>query len=200
MSINLSPLIEQLIASFRCLPGVGPKTAQRMVFYLLARDRDGGRQLAKVLEKNMEHIIHCQDCRGFSEMQQCHICANPRRNHQLLCIVESPADLIAIEQTGYQGLYFVLHGHLSPIDGIGPHELGLEHLQKIFTQRQLNEVILATNPTVEGQATAHYIADLAKTKKILISQIALGVPFGSELEWVDGNTLLHALNSRETIA
>ena len=199
MNLNTAPLIEQLIAGLRCLPGVGPKTAQRMAFYLLARDRQGGKQLATLLQSSMDNIIHCRECRGFSETAQCHICINQKRNRQLLCIVESPADLLAIEQTGYQGLYFVLHGHLSPIDGIGPKELGLEQLQQRLNSCKIDELILATNPTVEGQATAYYIADLEKPLSINISQIALGVPFGSELELIDGNTLSHALNAREAV-
>jgi recombination protein RecR len=199
MNLNTTPLIEQLIVSLRCLPGVGPRTAQRMAFYLLARDRPGGKKLAALLQNSMDAIIHCYQCRGFSETTHCHICTNPQRHNTILCVLESPADLLAIEKTGYQGLYFVLHGHLSPIDGIGPHELGLEQLQQRLNNEKIEELILATNPTVEGQATAHYIADLAKPSSIKISQIALGVPFGSELEWIDGNTLSHAFNARETV-
>jgi len=187
------------LQAYVAYPGLVQKTAQRMAFYLLARDRQGGKQLADLLQNSMNNIIHCRECRGFSETEQCHICANQRRNQQLLCIVESPADLLAIEQTGYQGLYFVLHGHLSPIDGIGPKELGLEQLQQRLNTLAIDELILATNPTVEGQATAYYIVDLAKPASINISQIALGVPFGSELELIDGNTLSHALNTRETV-
>jgi len=197
--MKFSPLVQELIESLRCLPGVGGKSAQRMAFYLLERNRIGGAKLASVLERAMTDIGHCQQCRTFTEQALCAICENPRRElAEQLCVVESPADVIAIEQTGdFQGKYFVLMGHLSPIDGIGPDDLGLDVLAKQLANGQFKELILATNPTVEGEATAHYIADLATKYQVNISRIAHGVPVGGELEFVDGNTLSHALSGRK---
>ncbi len=197
--MKFSPLVQELIESLRCLPGVGGKSAQRMAFYLLERNRIGGAKLASVLERAMTDIGHCQQCRTFTEQALCAICENPRRElAEQLCVVESPADVIAIEQTGdFQGKYFVLMGHLSPIDGIGPDDLGLDILAKQLANGQFKELILATNPTVEGEATAHYIADLATKYQVDISRIAHGVPVGGELEFVDGNTLSHALSGRK---
>jgi recombination protein RecR len=197
--MKFSPLVQELIESLRCLPGVGGKSAQRMAFYLLERNRTGGTKLAASLEKAMADIGHCQQCRTFTEQDLCAICENPRRAlAEQLCVVESPADVIAIEQTGdFQGKYFVLMGHLSPIDGIGPDDLGLNILAQQLASGQFKELILATNPTVEGEATAHYIADLAKQYQVAISRIAHGVPVGGELEFVDGNTLSHALSGRK---
>jgi recombination protein RecR len=197
--MHASPLLEQLITQLRCLPGVGPKSAQRMAYYLLARDRTGGKTLADTLKQSMEQIQHCQLCRNFSELLICTLCSNLRRNGNILCIVESAADLAAIEQTGYRGLYFVLMGHLSPIDGIGPQHLGVELLQKRLKQGEIQEVILATNPTVEGEATAHYLAQLIKPFSIRATRIAHGVPIGGELEYMDGNTLARALADREAM-
>lgn len=198
--MELSPLIRQLIESLRVLPGVGPKSAQRMAFHLLERNRDGGLALAHALSHAMENIRHCASCRTFSESELCLLCASPRRDRGYLCVVESPADILAIEQTGgYSGLYFVLLGHLSPLDGIGPREIGIEALAERLKDPELKELILATNPTVEGEATAHYIADLARDYPIQISRIAHGVPLGGELEFVDGGTLAHAFSGRRPV-
>jgi recombination protein RecR len=196
--MKFSPLVQELIDSLRCLPGVGAKTAQRMAFHLLERNRQGGKQLSVSLDSAMDKIGHCQRCRNFTEQDTCDICQNTRRElAQTLCVVESPADVIAIEQTGeFGGKYFVLMGHLSPIDGIGPEDLGLDLLAEQLATGLYEELILATNPTVEGEATAHYIADLAKQYQVKISRIAHGVPVGGELEYVDGNTLSHALSGR----
>ncbi|REL29867.1 recombination mediator RecR [Thalassotalea euphylliae] len=198
--MKFSPLVQELIESFRCLPGVGAKTAQRMAFHLLERNRQGGAKLAETMAKAMEQVGHCQQCRNFTEQTLCDICESPRRQHaEQLCIVESPADVIAIEQTGeFQGRYFILMGHLSPIDGIGPEDLGLDLLEAQLQQGGIKEVILATNPTVEGEATAHFIAEMAKSFEVNLSRIAHGVPVGGELEYVDGNTLSHALSGRKS--
>lgn len=197
--MKFSPLVQELIQSFKCLPGVGAKSAQRMAFHLLERNRVGGKKLADSLALAMENIGHCQQCRTFTEAQLCEICLSPKRQlSEQLCIVETPADVIAIEQTGeFQGLYFILMGHLSPLDGIGPEDLGLDVLAEQLAKQQFKEVILATNPTVEGEATAHYIAELAIKYDVNISRIAHGVPVGGELEFVDGNTLSHALSGRK---
>ena len=197
--MKFSPLVQELIDSLKCLPGVGAKSAQRMAFQLLERNRRGGSKLAKTLAKAMTDIGHCQQCRNFTEEELCEICQSPKRQlSTTLCIVETPGDVIAIEQTGeFFGKYFVLMGHLSPIDGIGPDDLGLDILEKQFASGQFVEVILATNPTVEGEATAHFIAELAQQYQVNISRIAHGVPVGGELEYVDGNTLSHALSGRK---
>ncbi|MGE3920390.1 MAG: recombination mediator RecR [Gammaproteobacteria bacterium] len=193
-----TPLVNQLIEAFRCLPGVGPKTAQRMAFHILERNREGGIELSKLLDKAINNIAHCQRCRNFSETEICHLCQQSRREANLLCVVETPADVVAIEQTAcFQGYYFVLGGHLSPIDGIGPNEIGIDLLITRLNENSIQEVILATNPTVEGEATAHYIAELAKQRKIKTSRIAYGVPVGGELEYIDGGTLSRALTGRE---
>lgn len=193
-----SPLIDKLILALRCLPGVGPKSAQRMAFHLLERNRDGARQLADTLITAMENITRCQRCRNLTEIPICQICTNDKRHQQQLCVIESPADVLAIEQTGvFQGLYFVLMGHLSPIDGIGPNDIGIDALQARFNEGEITEIILATNPTVEGEATAHYIAQMAKAYKIKTTRIAYGVPVGGELEYVDGGTLARAMVGRE---
>ncbi|MBL4765324.1 MAG: recombination protein RecR [Colwellia sp.] len=198
--MKFSPLVQELIDSLKCLPGVGAKSAQRMAFQLLERNRRGGSKLASTLAKAMTDIGHCQSCRNFTEEILCEICQSPKRKlASILCIVESPGDVIAIEQTGeFSGKYFVLMGHLSPIDGIGPDDLGLDILAKQFATGQFEEVILATNPTVEGEATAHFIAELAQQYQVNISRIAHGVPVGGELEYVDGNTLSHALSGRKS--
>ena len=192
----LSPALEELIKALRRLPGVGPKSAQRMAFHLLSRDRVGGRLLGEQLAQGMEKIAHCTTCRTFCEFEQCQICASHKRDTELLCIVESPADQLAVEQTGFRGLYFVLHGHLSPLDGIGPDELGFSQLQVHLQTRTIREIILATNPTVEGEATAHYITQIARPLNINCTRIAHGVPMGSELEYLDGNTLSRAFMAR----
>jgi len=183
--------------ALRCLPGVGPKSAQRMAFHLLERNREGGRQLSQVLAEAMAHIGHCQRCRTFTESELCAICANPQRDAGQICVVETSAEVTALEQaTNYQGRYFVLGGRLSPLDGIGPREIGLDRLEKLLAEGEVEELILATNPTVEGEATAHYIGEVAKSKGIKVTRIAHGVPLGGELEYVDGGTLLHAFAGR----
>lgn len=195
--MSLSPLVTQLIDALRCLPGVGPRSAQRMAFHLLERDRDRANQLGKLLQDSMRQVQHCEQCRNFSEVPLCQLCSHPNRDSRLLCIVESPADVLAIEQTaGYRGLYFVLMGHLSPLDGIGPANLGLDKLPQRLVENAVQEIILATNLTVEGEATAHYIANLIRPLQIQISRIAHGVPSGGELEYVDGGTLSRALQAR----
>lgn len=195
--MSFSPLLEQLIQSLRALPGIGPKSAQRMAFHLLARNRQGGKHLANSMQQAMEHIGHCQRCRTFSETSICSICNNSKRDHSVLCIVESPADMMAVEQTGFKGLYFILLGHLSPIDGIGPKDIGMDQLQQRLAEPDIQEVIIATNPTVEGEATAHYIAQLSQQASIACSRIAHGVPLGDVLEYVDGRTLSLAMSGRE---
>ncbi len=198
--MQFSPLLAQLIEALRCLPGVGPKTAQRMAFQLLERQRDKGRHLAKTLLQAMQDINHCKNCRTFSESELCSYCSSTQRDRSLLCIVESPADIVAVEQMGsYRGLYFVLMGHLSPLDGIGPEELGIKELALLLASGTIKEVILATNPTMEGEATAHYISELAKQHPIKVTRIAHGVPLGSELEYIDSGTLAHAFAGRELL-
>ncbi|ACA31942.1 recombination mediator RecR [Histophilus somni] len=196
-----SPLLENLIEHLRCLPGVGPKSAQRMAYHLLQRDRSGGMNLAGALTEAMSKIGHCTHCRTFTEEESCAICNNPRRqNSGFLCVVEQPSDIPAIEQTGqFSGRYFVLMGHLSPLDGIGPKEIGLDLLQKRLQHESFYEVILATNPTVEGEATANYIAEMCFQHNIKVSRIAHGIPVGGELETVDGTTLSHSLIGRREI-
>jgi recombination protein RecR len=190
-------LLDRLMSALRCLPGVGPKSAQRMAFYLLQRDRDGGRRLAALLSESMDNIGHCQRCRTLTEADICALCQNPRRDASLLCVVENPSEMAAIEQSaGYSGLYFVLGGHLSPLDGIGPEELGMAQLQQRLAEGEVSEVILATNPTIEGEATAHYIGTMAKARSVRATRIAHGIPLGGELEYVDGGTLAHALAGR----
>ncbi len=192
-----SRLIGQLIESLRCLPGVGPKSAQRMAFQLLEHNREGGRQLAAALTQAMERVGNCSACRTLSEDPVCSLCASERRNRSQLCIVETPADVQALEQaTGYQGLYFVLMGHLSPLDGIGPEALGLDMLETRLASGEVKELILATNPTVEGEATAHFISEMARAHGIRATRIAHGVPMGGELEYIDGGTLSHAFAGR----
>lgn len=199
--MQTSPLLESLMEALRCLPGVGPKSAQRMAFHLLQRDRSGGMRLAQALTRAMSEIGHCRDCRTFTEQEICTICANARRRENgQICVVESPADIHAIEQTGqYSGRYFVLMGHLSPLDGIGPQDIGLDRLEERLGQETLNEVILATNPTVEGEATANYIAEMCAVHGVMASRIAHGVPVGGELEMVDGTTLSHSLAGRHPV-
>lgn len=197
---SLGPKIEQLIDALRCLPGVGPKSAQRMTFHLLERNRDGGERLAKALSDAFEHVQHCQRCRILSETELCTRCGDDQRRQDQLCIVEMPSDVLAIEQaTHYKGQYFVLSGHLSPLDGIGPDALGIPQLIELFDKNTIQEVILATNPTVEGEATAHYISQLAHQRTIPVSRLAHGIPLGGELEYVDSGTLSHAFSGRESI-
>jgi len=196
----MEPLLDQLIEALRCLPGVGPKSAQRMALQLLERDREGGKRLSEVLEKSMELIGRCTICRNLTEQEVCQICANDQRDKSQLCIVESPSDVIAIEQaTGYRGRYFVLMGRLSPLDGIGPAELGLEQLGEQLTSSPPKEMIIATNPTVEGEATAYYLQRMAQKHEVKVSRIAHGVPLGGELEFTDQSTIAHAFTSRLSI-
>jgi recombination protein RecR len=198
--IQLSPLLEQLIEALRYLPGVGPKTAQRMAFQLLERGRESGKHLAQTLQTAMNEIGHCESCRAFCEHSLCKICSSASRDSSLLCIVETPVDLMAVEQMGsYRGRYFVLMGHLSPLDGIGPEEIGIRQLQSMLASKQIKEVILATNPTVEGAATAHYISEMVKQYGVKATRIAHGVPLGGELEYIDSGTLAHAFAGRETV-
>lgn len=197
--MSFSPLIRQLIEALRVLPGVGQKTAQRMALQLLERDRSGGLRLAQALTQAMEGIGYCSRCRTLSEDELCGFCADPRRDDSLLCVVEGPMDVFAVEQTGYRGRYFVLKGHLSPLDGRGPDAIGVPELVQRVEEGGFAEVILATNPTVEGEATAHYIAQLLVSKPLVTSRIAHGVPLGGELELVDGGTLAHALAGRRPI-
>jgi recombination protein RecR len=190
-------LLEQLIEALRILPGVGQKSAQRMAYHVLEREREGGSRLSAALAAAVEQIGHCKRCRDFSETETCATCASAARDAQALCAVESPADRLAIEQaTGYRGLYFVLQGRLSPLDGIGPRELGLDQLATRLAQGEVRELIIATNPTVEGEATAHYLAQLARQHGVRPSRLAHGVPLGGELEYVDRGTLSHAFGSR----
>ncbi|XKM14615.1 recombination mediator RecR [Orbaceae bacterium ac157xtp] len=199
--MQISPLLESLVEALRCLPGVGPKSAQRMAFHLLQRNRKDGIKLAHMLHEAMINIGHCEDCRTFTEQQKCNICGNVRRQQSgQLCIVESPPDIVAIEQTGqYNGRYFVLLGHLSPLDGIGPNDIGLDKLKLRLQQEPITEVILATNPTIEGEATANYIAQMCYENGINATRIAHGVPVGGELEMVDGTTLSHSFLGRQKI-
>ena len=195
-----SPLIDDLMASLRCLPGVGPKSAQRMALHLLERDRAGAERLSQSLHKAVEGVGRCQRCRTLTEQTHCGICANNRRDNSLLCVVETPGDVLAIEQAGtYQGKYFVLLGHLSPIDGIGPEDIGVDQLINLLQQEPITEVILATNPTVEGEATAYYISERAKNLNVTVSRIAHGGPLGGEWEFIDGGTLAHAFSSRRSL-
>jgi len=190
----------RMIDALRCMPGVGRKSAQRIAFHLLERDRDGAAGLASALDDAVKGIGHCSRCRMFTEHELCSICSASGRDDAQLCIVESPADVMAIEDaTGFRGLYFVLMGHLSPLDGIGPEELGLATLEERLAEGATTEMIIATNPTVEGDATAHYLADMAARRGIQASRIAHGVPLGGELEYVDGGTLSHAFYGRRVV-
>ncbi|HKV97024.1 MAG TPA: recombination mediator RecR [Gammaproteobacteria bacterium] len=199
--MQYTPLLQQLMEALRCLPGVGPKSAQRMSFHLLERKRDAALALAKALEAAVAGVRHCERCRMLTDKPVCEICASTRRNDSLLCVVETPADVYAIDAaTSFGGKYFVLMGHLSPLDGIGPEELGLGQLEARLEQGGITEMILATNPTVEGEATAHYLAELARVRGIRATRIAHGVPLGGELEFVDGGTLSHAFSGRRDVA
>jgi len=195
-----SPLIEELITAFRVLPGVGPKSAQRMAYHLLERNKKGGQQLATVLHRAVDEIGNCVLCRTLTEQETCSICASNSRRAAELCIVESPSDISVIEQSGiFNGKYFVLMGHLSPIDGIGPEQLGLDLLEKRLATESIEELILATNPTVEGEATAHYIQQMARTHGIKVSRLAQGIPMGGELEYLDSGTLSQAFLARNVM-
>ena len=193
-------LLGQLIQNLCCLPGVGPKTAQRMAFYLLQRDRNGAKTLAETLLHAIDNIGHCQQCRTLTEHSLCEICADNSRDNALICIVESPADVWIVDQaTVFKGRYFVLHGRLSPLDGIGPDELGLDLLEQRLATGAIKELILATNSTVEGEATAYFIGEIARKHQVQASRIAHGVPMGGELEFIDSGTLSHAFNGRKMI-
>jgi len=195
-----SSLIGELIDALRCLPGVGPKSAQRMAYHLLERDREGAKRLSYRLAEAADQVGHCASCRTLTEHEVCGLCASQRRDRSVLCVVEMPTDVSAIEHSNvYSGLYFVLMGHLSPLDGIGPNEIGLNLLQERLAIGEVKEVILATNSTVEGEATAHYIGQIAHQHDVKVSRIARGVPMGGELEYVDGGTLSHAMASRQLI-
>ena len=198
--MKFSPSLENLIDALRCLPSVGPKSAQRMTLHLLERDRDAALQLAAALREAVEKVGHCTVCRNFTELEVCEICGDARRDKTVVCVVETPADVLAIEQSaGFRGLYFVLMGHLSPIDGIGPAEIGLEAFQQRVIDEGIEEVILATNPTVEGEATAYYLTEMLSPVGVRVSRIAHGIPLGGELEYVDGSTLAHALTGRRPV-
>lgn len=186
--------------ALRCLPSVGPKSSQRMALHLLERDRDGAQRLVEALQAALAKIGHCRQCRTLSETEVCAICADARRDRSTLCIIETPADVLAVEQaTGFRGLYFVLMGHLSPLDGIGPAELGLDRLEQRLAEGEVKELIIATNPTVEGEATAYYIADLGRARGVRATRIAHGVPLGGELEYIDSGTLSHAFSGRRDL-
>ena len=196
-----SPKLAQLIDALRALPGVGPKTAQRMAFQLLQEGRAGARSLASALTDALECVGRCRRCRMLTEGELCAICSASQRDESLLCVVESPADVVAVELSGgYRGRYFVLMGHLSPLDGIGPEQLGVRELEGLLAEGHVREMILATNPTVEGEATAHFLSDLASRRGVQASRIAHSVPVGGELEYVDGGTLAHALAGRQSLA
>lgn len=195
--MNYSPALENLIEALRCLPGVGPKSAQRMTLHLLERDREGAAALADALQVAVERVDHCSRCRNLTELEVCEICADSRRDATTICVVETPGDVLAVEQSGsFRGIYFVLMGHLSPIDGIGPAEIGLDRFYQRVLDEGIEEVILATNPTVEGEATAYYLTDMLHPEGVKVSRIAHGVPLGGELEYVDGSTLAHAFSGR----
>jgi len=198
--MSYSPLLVRLIDGLRCMPGVGKKSAQRIAFHLLERDRQGASSLSAALADAVDAIGHCGRCRMLTEEDVCSICSAGGRDDTQLCVVESPADVMAVEDaTGFRGLYFVLMGHLSPLDGIGPEELGLSALEQRLSAENVRELIIATNPTVEGDATAHYLADLASRHGVQASRIAHGVPLGGELEYVDGGTLSHAFYGRRAV-
>jgi recombination protein RecR len=198
--MSYSPLLVRLIDGLRCMPGVGQKSAQRIAFHLLERDREGASNLSAALADAVTGIGHCKRCRMFTELELCSICSASGRDATQLCVVESPADVMALEDaTGFRGLYFVLMGHLSPLDGIGPDELGLSQLEEWLAAGEVQELIIATNPTVEGDATAHYLAEMAAQRAVKASRIAHGVPLGGELEYVDGGTLSHAFYGRRAV-
>ena len=198
--MQAEPVLQQLMQALRCLPGVGRKSAQRMTLHLLERDRQGAFHLAQSLAEAVDKIGHCETCQTLSSKAICDLCSDERREQQLLCIVETPADVLAIEDaTSFKGVYFVLNGRLSPLDGLGPAEIGLDKLAERIQQGVIKEIILATNPTVEGEATAHYISEMAKKHEIKATRIAHGVPFGGELEYIDSGTLSHAFSGRSEV-
>lgn len=194
---NRAGAIEELIQALRCLPGVGPKSAQRMAYHLLQRDRDGGRRLAFAVGDAVERVGNCTRCRTLTDAEVCEVCSDRSRDPATLCIVETPSDMTAIDNgTGYKGMFFVLMGHLSPLDGIGPEQIGLDDLEKRLDEGEVREVVLATSSTVEGQATAHYIGELVRARALKATRLAYGIPLGGELEFVDSTTLAHAFRGR----
>ncbi len=194
-----SSKLAHLIETLCCLPGIGKKSAQRIAYHLLERDRDGARKLATSMNDAMDSIGHCQRCRTFSETEICPLCASHKRDRALLCVVESPADVASIEQSDFRGLYFVLMGHLSPLDGIGPDEIGLPELGQLFDEGEIEEVILATNTTVEGEATAHFIGEMVRKRNLKVTRIAHGIPMGGGLEYVNSRTISHAMAGRREL-
>ena len=193
-------LLAELIEALRALPGVGARSAQRMAFHVLERDREGGARLARALEQAVQRVGHCSRCRNFSESEICSLCAGDTRDSHALCVVETPADLLAVEQaTGFRGRYFVLMGRLSPLDGLGPDELGRDLLQRRLQEDEVREMVIATNPTVEGEATAHWLAGMARAAGVRATRLAHGVPLGGELEYVDRGTLAHAFGNRQPL-
>ena len=193
-------LLAELIEALRALPGVGARSAQRMAFHVLERDREGGARLARALEQAVQRVGHCSRCRNFSESEICALCAGDARDSHALCVVETPADLLAVEQaTGFPGRYFVLMGRLSPLDGLGPDELGRDLLQRRLQEDEVREMVIATNPTVEGEATAHWLAGMARAAGVRATRLAHGVPLGGELEYVDRGTLAHAFGNRQPL-
>lgn len=192
-------LLEQFTDALRCMPGIGKKSAQRIAHQLLQRNREGGKRLARLMAEAMERIGHCERCRVFTENQLCTLCTSSRRDESVLCVVEMPADVDAIEQTNYRGHYFVLLGHLSPLDGIGPDDIGLNQLQGLLNNAELKEVILATSTTVEGEATAHFISEMVKVHDKKVTRIAHGLPMGGELEYANSLTIAYALEGRKVV-
>ena len=198
---KVSPLVDSLIEAFQCLPGVGPKSAQRMVLHLLERNKNAGLILANALTNALESVDKCSNCRIFTENEICQICSNEKRNKKQICVVESVSDVFAIEMSNqFTGQYFILHGHLSPIDDIGPEELGLEKLFERAREEGIEEIILATNSTLEGETTSHFIYDKIKTiENLKVTKLARGVPLGGELEYVDRGTIMHAFSGRQNL-
>ena len=194
-----STVLNNLVNALRCMPGIGKKSAQRIAYHLLQRDRQGARELARALIEAMDNIGHCHRCRTFSETDICRLCSSAKRDRSLLCVVENPPDVYAIEESDYRGLYFVLLGRLSPLDGVGPDALGLDKLQQLLDGGEVQEVILATNTTVEGEATAHFISEIVRTHGLRVTRIAHGIPMGGELEYVDSSTITHAIAGRREI-
>lgn len=196
---SLSPLINELVQALTILPGVGPKSAQRLALHLLEKDKAGAASLVATLHEALDKVGHCEQCRNLTENDLCPVCDDAKRHDDQLCVVETPAEVLAIEQTGFKGRYFVLFGRLSPIEGVGPDALGLDKLKSWVLEKGVQEVILATNPTVEGEATAQFIQQMFAGKNVGVSRIAHGVPLGGELEYVDGGTLAHALAGRKSV-
>jgi recombination protein RecR len=195
-----SPALEDLIEALRCIPGIGPKSAQRTAYHLLQHDKAGAGRLADALATALKSVRRCAKCNTFAEDELCTLCASPKRDATQLCVVETPGDLLMMEQTlAYNGLYFVLMGRLSPLDGIGPREIGLDVMQRRLEGNEVKEVIVATNFTNEGEATAHYIGEMLKGRELRITRIARGVPVGGELEYIDTGTLAQAVVERRPV-